>query len=521
MDNGLVQKNLSVVLFYSLIMLLLVIVDQSITLLETKFYVRVNNKFKFSIFKDAFRKLLRFQQDFFGKTNYSEIVSNLSTDINNISGISDRGTFILINQFFRFVVGIVGLVIISWQLTLLVLLIAPVKFGVMKIITRRREAGVEDFIEKNRDFYSWFGEIINGIKEIKLWSLQKISYKRFIEKQRNIIRTNTKLSYLDNINQASDAFLFQLVNSLLYIFGGIFLLHGSITIGGIYALISYSTYVSNPISAVLNLRYNYANVIPSAKRFFKFIDNKTESRSFEKRKIRFLNPENADGDIEFRDVSFAYNDRRQVLCEASFTIRRGEKVALLGENGSGKTTILNLLLRFMVPNTGAVYYGGTDINSLSLHDYRKLFSVVCQDPYIFNTTIRDNVDLARTHTYEEMVAACEKSKAKDFIENTPHGYDSVLGRNGSLFSGGERQKIAVARAFLNDAPIVIFDEAASNFDVSSDEYLNQSIFNELSDKTVIVVSHNPSVAKYMDRILYVSDGKISEISVDQSAVRSI
>lgn len=246
-------------------------------------------------------------------------------------------------------------------------------------------------------------------------------------------------------------------------------MHGSLTIGAAFAFISYSGYVTGPVSALLNLKMYFARIIPSAKRLFQFLDMEVE----EDTGTKIL--EKNSPKIEFKNVGFSYDKARCILKDVNFFANSGEKIAIIGQNGSGKTTILNLLLRFYEPDQGAILVDGIDIRKIQLKDLRDLFAVVSQDPYLFLGGIEENINLSKKFNQQQISLAMKASGVSEFMRRMSDEDKKQIGQNGARLSGGEKQKIAVARALLKDAPIIILDEATANFDVESDQYLHNII----------------------------------------------
>ena len=210
-------------------------------------------------------------------------------------------------------------------------------------------------------------------------------------------------------------------------------------------------------------------------------------------------------------MQFRYEESRPILQNVNFTVEPGEKVAIIGQNGSGKSTILNLLLRFYQPNAGQVLADGKDVTTLSLEDYRSLFSVVSQEPYLFLGDILENTDLTGEATVKQLQAALRDSGVANYLSCMPDGEKTQIGRNGAKLSGGEKQKLAVARALLKDAPVVILDEATSGFDVESDAYLHDIIVNQMQEKSVVMITHHYNNLVGIDKVYRLNDGKIIEV----------
>lgn len=509
MDNGLLKSNFGIVVKFSLFTFALVLIDQAIGLLETKYFSYLNSMFQYSLQKTAFKHLLKLKLQYFNSTNFSEIMGNIGMDVGNISRICDKGTFIIISQIFRIIGGLAGLLLIDWKLTIVVILVVPFRFFTVKFLAKKRKSMFKEYLEYNREYSSWYGDTITGIKEIKLLGIDRVKIGEFIKKQKSIVKMNIKLAFLDKFNEYSESIVFQGINCLLYILGAYIVFQNGVTIGGLFAFLTYSAYVIGPISAILNIGYNFSNIIPSAKRYFEFIDMETETEEKTKNLVR-LDVRKTKGKIKFSNVSFLYREDEPILNNINLEINPGEKIAIIGANGSGKSTFINLLLRFYKPGNGKIELDGVDVSSINLKDYRSLISVVSQDLYLFDTSIEDNISIGLKKDEANIKRAAKRSGAYEFIKDMPLKYKSEVGRNGSKLSGGQRQKIAVARALAREAKILVLDEATANYDVESEMYLNQLLTRDFDDKTILIISHKPDILTKVDRILVVDNGTIHQ-----------
>ncbi len=509
MDSGLLKSDFEIVVKISLFTFAMVLIDQAIGLFETKYFSYINSMFSYSLQKTAFKHLLKLKLQYFNNTNFSEIMSNIGMDVGNISRICDKGTFIVISQVFRIIGGLVGLLLIDWKLTIVVIFVVPIRYFTVKFLAKKRKEMFKQFLEYNREYSSWYGDTITGIKEIKLLGIDRVKIGEFIKKQKNIVKMNIKLAFLDKFNEYSESIVFQGINCALYILGAYIAFHNGVTIGGLFAFLTYSAYVIGPISAILNIGYNFSNIMPSAKRFFEFIDMETETKEKTKSLVR-LDVSKIKGKLKFNNVSFSYREGEQILNNINLEINPGEKIAIIGANGSGKSTFINLLLRFYKPSSGRIEFDGMDISSISLKDYRGLISVVSQDLYLFDTSIEDNISIGLKKDESKINKAAIQSGALEFIKDMPLKYKSEVGRNGSKLSGGQRQKVAVARAFAREAKILILDEATANYDVESEIYLNQLLESNFNDKTVLVISHKPDILTKVHKIFVIDRGSIHQ-----------
>ena len=369
---------------------------------------------------------------------------------------------------------------------------------------------MDEMIVSSRDFSRWFGDDLNGVDEIKLWNLFKSRDKKFQEKQEKVLKVQKRSTMIGGWNSFWEMLLEWSVTILLYLLGGWLICTGTLTIGAVFAFVSYSSYVTGPVSALINLKMYFARIFPSARRLFRFLDMETESDTGTS-PLKGWPPK-----LEFRNVEFWYEEERPILQGVSFSVEPGEKVAIIGQNGSGKSTILNLLLRFYEPKAGQILADGVDVQAIPLEEYRGLFSVVSQEPYLFLGDILENVDLQGDADPDRLGAALRASGVESYLPRLPEKERTQIGRNGARLSGGEKQKLAVARALLKDAPVVILDEATSGFDVESDAYLHDVILHQMQGKTVIMITHHYHNLEGMDQVWRLEGGKVREYPITNS-----
>ena len=501
-DSGMMQRDMAVILSSALLLALLVLGNQAIDLLQTRIFADVHNASYYAIFHQVFEKLLHLKKSYFEDKNSAEILSFLQMDVSQVSSVTDRYTVLSVSYVFRIVSGLIGLFLISWKLALIVLCMVPVKFLLVRGLSKRQEQAMDEMIESSRDFSRWFGDDLNGVDEIKLWDLFQSRDQVFREKQEKVLGVQKRTTMIGGWNSFWEMLLEWSVTILLYVLGGWLICAGSLTIGAVFAFVSYSAYVTGPVSALINLKMYFARIFPSARRLFRFLDMETELDAGTSPLKGWL-PK-----LEFRNVEFWYEEERPILQGVTFSVEPGEKVAIIGQNGSGKSTILNLLLRFYEPKAGQILADGVDVQDISLEEYRGLFSVVSQEPYLFLGNILENVDLQGDADPDQLAAALRASGVESYLPRLPEKERTQIGRNGARLSGGEKQKLAVARALLKDASVVILDEATSGFDVESDAYLHDVILHQMQGKTVIMITHHYHNLEGMDQVWRLEGGKI-------------
>lgn len=506
-DSGLILRNVSVITSSVLILLLIVLSSQLIAVYQAQCFATIHSQVKIGLLDRALSKLLRLKLDFFTFRDTAEITNSLQTDIEQVASIVDSSFVYTATGFTRVLSGLVGLSFISWKLMLVVMLFVPIKILLVKRFSKYRQSQTSMRIKEFRTFFSKFGDTLNGIKEIKLWNLYKIKSQEVITQYKKIVRLNEKGVYTNALKSFFDTLLEWSLTGILYILGGFLLIKGELSVGSLVAFLTYSSYVTIPISSIINIRYHLAQIYPSAIRLCDFFCEEEEQiNEFKKYESITTNLE-----IEFNNVSFGYAPHETVLDHANLVIPTGTKIAVIGANGSGKTTLTNLLLRFVSPSYGKITIGGVNIADFELTKYRDLFGVVSQESYFFCDTILNNIDLTHLKPLCQSVTALYKSDSESFVKNLPDEFDTRVGHNATTLSGGQKQKLSLARIIIKDAPIIILDEANSGLDIDSNRNLQKILTQEFAHKTVIMITHRLENLKYMDDVYQISSGKIEQV----------
>lgn len=498
-DRGMMAGEFEFIVRFSVLLLAVSAVKQLLELWQSRLFVDFQNQFQYALERETFGKLLRLKLAYFTDKNSASIINQVSTDIGSVCGIADRSLLLIVSSAFTIVSGLVGLVVISWKMTLIVLAVVPVKYWISKTLSKRQEKIREKYIDDFKSYVSWYDDTISGIKEIKLWNLYSIKHKVFKKKIFALMEDSKSSTMMDTYNQTAAGFLGWVVTCVLYVIGGYLLSRHEMTIGGVFAFISYSAYVTGPISSVLGVRMMFARVAPSMKRLFDFLNLEEEKNK------KAANLPTVVEDLKMSHVSFDYGET-VVLKDVNLHIRPGEHIAIIGENGSGKSTIIHLFMRIINPQNGNITLNGKDIQEYGIDEYRDLFAVVSQNPYLFQATILQNIDLQNIHSEDKTSRAIRQSGADTLVQKMPAHVHHIVGKDGANLSGGERQKIAVARAILKDTPVIILDEATSQFDVDSSAYLRKVIKTEFASKIVILITHNYEHLQDMDRVYQLEDG---------------
>lgn len=499
MDDGFIGGNKKLLIELVLVSMVIYTINSLIDLIKEKKRVDISAKIQYFLSEQSFSHLMKLRVNYFNNTNYAETLNNINMDINQMTSVADSSVFFVITQAFSMTGGIIGLFIIDFRMTILVLLFIPIKCVVMKYFAKKQKQIMDEFIKKNQKYAKWFGDTVGGVREVKLFNILDRKHEEFDQNQKDIIEKQKQMNMLGQWNTITDSLMVQFLSTLLYILGANLVFDLQLSVGSVFAFITYSSYVTGPISAILNIGYLLSGIIPSTKRYYAFMDLEEETDNGE---TAALCPD----DLKLQQVSFAYEKEKYVLKDVDILFAKGSKTAIIGRNGSGKTTIINLLTRMYEPTSGKIMLGTEDISELPLPEYRNMVSVVSQQIYLFNDTIRNNICLYKRVDDVIVEEACKDSGLEDFIKEV--SLDYVVGQNGAMLSGGQKQKIALARALIHDKPIVIFDEATSNTDAYSEQQINGLLDTKLKEKTIIVITHKKEILNKVDQIVVLKEGVV-------------
>ncbi len=501
MDDGFIGGNKSLLIKLVLITLVIYGVNSLIDIIKEKKRVDISSKIQYFLSEQSFSHLMKLRMSYFNSTNYAEILNNVNMDISKMTSVADSSVFFVITQAFSMVGGVIGLFIIDYRMTILVLIFIPVKCIVMKHFAKKQKSIMDDFIISNQKYARWFGDTVGGVKEVKLFNILDKKHKEFALNQNTLIDKQKQMNMLNQWNSIVDTIMVEVLSTLLYIVGANLVFELQLSVGSVFSFITYSAYVTGPISAILNIGYLLSGIIPSTKRYYEFMDLREEADNGKIAEPVF-------GELTLENIFFSYEIDKPILIDVNLKFPMGSKTALIGRNGSGKTTIINLLTRLYEPMNGQILLKGVNISEITLEAYRNMVSVVSQQIYLFNDTIRNNICLYKQVSDEVIEDACKDSSLDEFLEEV--SLDYVVGQNGAMLSGGQKQKIALARALVHDKPIIIFDEATSNTDVYSEHQINGLLHTRLKDKTVIVITHKKEILSEVDQIVMLKEGGVVE-----------
>lgn len=499
MDYGFITKNFYIIVQFTILIFTLHLCECFLKIVQEKNRLLISNEIENTLNKNAFIHLIKLKIDYYNNKNMTDIINALNVDIQNILIIAEESTFYIISQILNMIGGVVGLLVISKKLSLLVICFIPLKIVASKKMSKKNQQNLKEFIEKNQAYNAWYGDTLGGVKEIKHYNIFNKKLEEFNFKINSVITARNKMDILNRWNEVCNLFSVYFLIAIIYIIAGKFVVDAEISIGGAFAFISYTTYVTTPITSILNIGYIISGVLPSAHRYYEFMNRAEEENRGKCKEICHM-------DIVFRNVSFYYNNQKKVLSNINFTIKEGSKCAIIGRNGSGKSSIINLIIRLYHATKGEVIIDNKNILTLDIDEYRKKISLVSQKVYLFNSSIKENICLYEDIKQSEIDQVIEDSGLTDFIREVTLDYK--VGENGAKLSGGQKQKIALARALVHDRPILIFDEATSNTDVYLESHLNKLVETKLNNKTLIIITHRKEILRKMDQIILIENGEI-------------
>lgn len=457
--------------------------------------------------KDGIEKIHKFPLKYFDGISQGNIITIMINDIDNISGsLSQIGTRVVVNLLtISTALGI--MLYISPSLTLIQIFLVTFTGYFLKKISKKSR-------EKRRVQQKYLGqlngyvdEILTGEAEVKSFSYEERAISKFRELNSNYKDNAIKSLFLAGFNFPTLNFIGNLGYSLIILTGAIFMLNGKITLGGLSSFVIYSKLFNRPIASISEAYSIVQTVIVSAERFFNFID---QPEDIEKGTLD-IDLNSLEGKIEFKDVNFSYNEDTPVLKDLSFKAEHGEIVAIVGPTGGGKTTIVNLLMRFYGITSGKILLDDKDIELYKKKDIRKLFGMVLQDSWLFTGTIRENISYGNSEIdFDKVVESAKLACAHDFIIKLPQGYDTVVSEDNMVLSQGQKQLITIARIIASDPKFLILDEATSGVDTRTEIRLQKAISNLVKGRTSFIIAHRLSTIKNANLILVLKDGHIIE-----------
>ena len=456
---------------------------------------------------DMYKHLQHMPVRFFTLAKPGEIITRITGDIEGVQDIFNSTVVNALSSILTLITTIIVLISMDWRMAVLSLIILPVFIIPTRSVGKYRWKIALDSQQKLEQLNQLIQETlsISGSILMKIFTKEKGEYKKFEDINRNVINLQIKESLAGRWFFMTMNIFTTLGPMIIYLYGGYLFTQGKITIGAIVTFVALLDRLYRPVTQMSNIHIDITRSMALFNRIFDYLDLEEEPKD----KEEAIKLENCSGKINFENVSFSYQKGVQVLDNISFSVEPGTMTALVGESGVGKTTVTNLIPRLYEISDGSIRIDGYDIKDISMDSLRKQIGIVMQEPYLFNDTIEENLKYGRDNiSQDEMVEACKAAYIHDFIMTLPDGYMTIVGNRGIKLSGGEKQRISIARVILKNPKILILDEATSALDSVSEMYIKKALVPLLKGRTSIVIAHRLSTILAADNILVFKKGRI-------------
>ena len=475
--------------------------------IQTWIMTQVTQTVTFRMRQQLSEKINRLPLSYFDKQTYGEVLSRITNDVDTISQTLNQS----LSQIITSTVTVLGILVmmfsISWQMSLVALLVLPLAGGVITLIAKSSQ---KQFLRQQTQLGELNGhieEMYGGHQVMRVFNGQKKSIAKFSKINNRLQDSAWKAQFFSGLIHPIMNFIGNIGYVAMTILGGWLAINGRLKIGDIQAFIQYVDQFNQPLVQVANIANILQSTAAAAERVFEFLDEPEEA--VESNNLVKLS--SVKGEVEFDNVVFGYKPDQTIIKGLSAHIKPGQRVAIVGPTGAGKTTLVNLLMRFYEINSGSIKIDGVDIRKMKRSDVRQMFGMVLQDTWLFNGTIRQNLMYGNPKaTEEEMIKTAKEAHVDHFVRSLPGGYDMVLGEEAANISQGEKQLLTIARAMLEKAPMLILDEATSSVDTRTEVLIQKAMEKLMQGKTSFVIAHRLSTIRDADLILVVKDGNIIE-----------
>lgn len=470
-----------------------------------------NNKITYRVVKDvrirAFAKLQELPLKYIDSHQYGETISRIITDVEQFSD----GLLMGFSQLFTGIVTIVGTLLfmltINVKISLVVILITPVSLFVASFIAKRTYTMFKAQSEKRAEMTSLINEMVGNQKVVQAFGYGSRALERFDEINADLQKVSLRAIFFSSITNPSTRFVNGLVYAGVGITGALSAIRGYISVGQLSCFLSYANQYTKPFNEISSVITELQNAAACARRVFDFIEETPEIPDYE----QAVDLQHADGSLELKEVSFSYRKDVPLLQHLNLQVKPGQKIAIVGPTGCGKTTLINLLMRFYDIDAGQIIVSGHDIQEIKRDSLRENFGMVLQETWLKSGTVAENIAYGREGTSrEEIIAAAKAAHAHSFIKRMPEGYDTMIQEEGGNLSQGQKQLLCIARVMLNLPPMLILDEATSSIDTRTEIRIQKAFHQMMEGRTSFIVAHRLSTIREADVILVMKDGNIIE-----------
>lgn len=501
------QANFSLVYKYAVFMIICYLVSALLTYLLNIIMISLSRKVVYQMRQDIFNHLAKLPVSFFDRHSSGDIISRISYDTDTINVCLSNDLVAILTAATTILGSFIMMLRISPLLTLVIIATVPLAIFASRYISIKIRPLYRVRSRMLGELNGFAEEMISGQKTLKAYNREEAVNKQFITENNNVVEAYYRADYYGSLMFPCVAFVTNLSLTLISVIGAFMYMSGTILVGDIASFVLYSRKFSGPINEIANLYGELQSALAAAERVFKLLDEEPEKGDCENAKVL----SQVNGDVRISNVDFSYLPDKPVLTDFSLDAPPGSMIAIVGPTGAGKTTLINMLMRFYDIDSGSILVDGNDIYKVTRDSLRLSYSMVLQDTWLFYGTIFENIAYARPDaTFEEVQAAAKAAKIDDYIMSLPKGYDTLLTDDAANISKGQKQLLTIARAMLMNSNMLILDEATSNVDTRTEVKIQQAMRELMRDKTCFVVAHRLSTIQNADKILVINEGKVVE-----------
>ena len=460
---------------------------------------------------DAYCKINTLPLKYIDSHSHGDIISRIVNDVDQVSDGLLQG----LTQLFTGIVTIIGTLIfmfsINWAITLVVVVITPLSLFVASFIAKRSHKMFKEQQATQGELTGYIEELVGNQKVVKTFCYEERAQKSFEEVNQRLYVCGQKAQFYSSLSNPSTRFVNGVVYTAVAVIGSIFAIVGNpgISIGAITAFMTYANQYTKPFNEITAVITQVQAAFAAAGRLFEIMDEESTERESDRE--YFVEEIETDNSVKFDNVYFSYNPEKSLIEKLNVFVKQGERIAIVGPTGCGKTTLINLIMRFYEVTGGSIEVGGVNVKDMPFNSLRGRFGMVLQEIWLFNGTVAENIAYGKPDaTKEEIISAAKSAHAHEFITRLPAGYNTIISEEGSNISQGQRQLLSIARVMLADPPMLILDEATSNIDTRTEIYIQKAFEKMMAGRTSFIVAHRLSTIKGADLILVMRDGKIEE-----------
>ncbi len=485
----------------------LYVISALFSFIQSFVMTQIAQNLTYKLRKDLAHKINSLPMNYFDKKTNGEVLSIITNDIDSLGMNLNQSITQIITSICTLVGILIMMLSISWQMTLISLIVMPIGAFLVKIIVGKSQK----YFKKQQDYLGHVNgqveEVFSGLTIVKAFNGEKDAQKEFEKANSELYTSAWKSQFLSGLMHPIMNFISNIGYVGVAIAGGYLAINGNITVGDIQSFIQYNKQFTQPINQIAQVSSMLQAMVAATERIFEFLEEKEEVETY----VEGTTTEDLKGNVKFEHVKFGYNPENIVIKDFNADIHEGQKIAIVGPTGAGKSTMVKLLMRFYDVTDGAILLDGHNIKDFKRGELRQMFGMVLQDTWLFDGTVKDNIKYSREDaTDDEVIQAAKAARVHHFIKTLPNGYNSVLGDETSGVSAGQKQLLTIARVILADPKILILDEATSSIDTRTEIEIQKAMDNLMKGRTSFIIAHRLSTIKNADLILVMDHGDIVE-----------